>query len=238
MLSVTIPNISLSQNTPVLPNIRRIATRPSGASCSRRNSAKLSLATILRPPSWPGGLCSRRIAQTMLPVSRTVAGSVQKLSHFRGLVLRGRIGRFPIWCSPGRGHHTICSKLHAKPEERSGGHVRRLSAQVFSLARIPIDLSSGKVRHDIRDEKFTSLFVVPLIIAIDQQVDAGVLVLPDQVDGLGHRTDKAAQRSTGSQPLALRPQRGRVAAQYPGLDTPSRSRMPRPDRECRATTSG
>jgi hypothetical protein len=29
-----------------LPNMRRIVTRPSGASCSRRNSAKLSLATI------------------------------------------------------------------------------------------------------------------------------------------------------------------------------------------------
>src|SRR5271167_4273452 len=53
MLSVTIPNISPSQNTPVLPNIRRIVTRPSGASCSRRNSAKLSLATIRYPQSWP-----------------------------------------------------------------------------------------------------------------------------------------------------------------------------------------
>jgi hypothetical protein len=30
-----------------LPNIRRIVTRPTGASCSRRNSAKLSLATNL-----------------------------------------------------------------------------------------------------------------------------------------------------------------------------------------------
>src|SRR4029077_21196203 len=51
--SVTIPNITPSQNTPVLPNMRRIVTRPSGASCSRRNSAKPSLATILRPPFWP-----------------------------------------------------------------------------------------------------------------------------------------------------------------------------------------
>ena len=42
-----------SQNTPVVPNMRRIVTRPSAASCSRRNSAKLSLATILRrPPSF------------------------------------------------------------------------------------------------------------------------------------------------------------------------------------------
>ncbi len=46
MSSVTIPNISPSQNTPVLPNICRIVTRPSGVSCSRRNWAKLSLVTI------------------------------------------------------------------------------------------------------------------------------------------------------------------------------------------------
>src|SRR3982074_1966592 len=101
MLSVPTPNISPSQNTPVLPNMRRIVTRPSGASCSRRNSAKLWLATILRPPS-------------------------------------------------------------------------------------------GKVRHDIRDEELTALYVVPPI-GVDQQLDAGVLVLPDQVDGLGRRADKAAQ---------------------------------------------
>src|ERR1700733_3405315 len=61
MLSVTIPNISPSQNTPVLPNIRRVVTRPSGASCSRKNSAKLSLATILHSPSWR----FRRIAPTV-----------------------------------------------------------------------------------------------------------------------------------------------------------------------------
>src|SRR5712691_3106646 len=58
MLFVTIPNITPSQNTPVLPNIRRIVTWPSGASSSRRNSAKLSLATILPSSvlahrSWP-----------------------------------------------------------------------------------------------------------------------------------------------------------------------------------------
>ena len=49
MLSVTIPNINPSQNTPVLPNIRRIVMRPSGESCSLKNSAKPSLATILYP---------------------------------------------------------------------------------------------------------------------------------------------------------------------------------------------
>jgi hypothetical protein len=52
-----------------------------------------------------------------------------------------------------------------------------------------IDLSSGKVRHDIGDEKLAGLFVVS--IAIDKQLDTGCLVLSDQVDDLGHRTDKA-----------------------------------------------
>src|SRR5713226_3441132 len=79
-----------------------------------------------------------------------------------------------------------------------------------SPAGVPTNLPSGKVRHDIRDEKFTGLYVVPLI-AIDQQLDAGVLVLPDQVDGLGHGAEKAAQRSASSQPLALRRHCGIVA---------------------------
>lgn len=34
------------------------------------------------------------------------------------------------------------------------------------------------MRHDIRGEEFTDLLVVP--IAVDQQADAGVLVLSDQ----------------------------------------------------------
>jgi hypothetical protein len=71
---------------------------------------------------------------------------------------------------------------------RNEGHARRLRVQVASLAKIPMDLSSGKVRHDIRDEKFGGLFVVP--IANDEQLDAGCLALSDQVDGLGHRTTK------------------------------------------------
>ena len=48
------------------------------------------------------------------------------------------------------------------------------------------------MRHDIRGEKLTALCVVP-VIAIDQQLDAGILVLPDQVDGLEHGADEAAQ---------------------------------------------
>src|SRR5262249_6802077 len=62
MFSVTMPNISPSQNTPVLPNMRRMVTRPSGASCSRRNSAKLSLATI--PDLRPGPAVRARAAAT------------------------------------------------------------------------------------------------------------------------------------------------------------------------------
>ena len=39
----------------------------------------------------------------------------------------------------------------------------------------------------------------------------------DQVNGLGHRTDKAAQWFAAGQPLVLCRQRGRVAGKYPGL---------------------
>src|SRR5258708_33541407 len=68
MSFVTIPNISPLQKTPVLPNIRRIVTRPSGASCSRRNSAKLSLATLLRPPSCqPSGLTRKLREIVVIP---------------------------------------------------------------------------------------------------------------------------------------------------------------------------
>src|ERR1700688_3863076 len=52
------PSITSSQNTPVLPNMRRIVTRPRGANCSRRNSAKLSLATIAYPRFRPDGFNS------------------------------------------------------------------------------------------------------------------------------------------------------------------------------------
>jgi len=59
------------------------------------------------------------------------------------------------------------------------------------------------VRHDIRCEELARFDVIPSI-AGDQYVDPGVLVLADQVDGLGHGTDEAAQWSAGGQPLALR----------------------------------
>jgi hypothetical protein len=55
VLSNTIASINSSQNTPVLPNMRRSVMGPSGASCSRRNSAKPVLARhactgVLRRP--------------------------------------------------------------------------------------------------------------------------------------------------------------------------------------------
>jgi hypothetical protein len=56
-------------------------------------------------------------------------------------------------------------------------------------AGVPTNLSSGKVRHDIGGEEFMGLYVVP--VAIDQQSDARILVLPDQVDRLGYRPDEA-----------------------------------------------
>src|SRR5512144_2823604 len=84
------------------------------------------------------------------------------------------------------------------------------AATAASILMSMVTPSSGEVRHDIRDEQLTGLCVVPAI-GIDQQVDAGGLVLPDQIDGLGHAADKAAHRSAGGQPLALRRQRGRVA---------------------------
>jgi hypothetical protein len=75
---------------------------------------------------------------------------------------------------------------------------------------VPTTRSSRKVRHDIRDEQLAGLYVVQAI-RIDQQVDAGVLVLPEQIEGLGHGADKATQRSAAGQSLALRRQRANVA---------------------------
>jgi hypothetical protein len=62
-------------------------------------------------------------------------------------------------------------ELRAKLEERSRG--QSSPPQCLSpLAKIPINVSSGKVWHYIRVETFTGLYVVPLI-AIDQQLDTG-----------------------------------------------------------------
>ena len=44
---------------------------------------------------------------------------------------------------------------------------------------------SCEVRHDVRREEFVSLDVVP-VVAVDQQVHTGVLILADQIDGAAH----------------------------------------------------
>ena len=49
VFSVTIPNITPSQNTPDLPNMRRGVTTPSGANCSRSNSENSVLASVVNP---------------------------------------------------------------------------------------------------------------------------------------------------------------------------------------------
>src|ERR1700730_11432636 len=81
----------------------------------------------------------------------------------------------------------------------------------------PIQLrASCEVRDDIRREEFVSLDVVP-VIAVDQQVHTGVLILADQIDGLGHCAHKPPQRSALSQPLTLRRHSGLVAAEQPAV---------------------
>src|SRR5580693_4858266 len=76
--------------------------------------------------------------------------------------------------------------------------------------------ASCQVRDDIRREEFVGLDVVP-VIAVDQQVHTGVLILADQIDGLGHRADKTPQRSALSQLLALRRHIWLVAAEQPAV---------------------
>ena len=70
--------------------------------------------------------------------------------------------------------------------------------------------SLGKMRHDIRREQFVSLDVVP-VIAVDQKLHAGVLILADQIDGRRHGADKTPQRPASGQPLTFRLHSGLVA---------------------------
>src|ERR1700755_2703486 len=79
----------------------------------------------------------------------------------------------------------------------------------------PIKVSS-EVRHDVRREEFVSLEVV-YVVAVDQQVHTGVLILADQIDGPGHSAYKTPQRSALSQPLTLRRHIWLVAAEQPAV---------------------
>ena len=74
----------------------------------------------------------------------------------------------------------------------------------------------GEVGHHLRGEQFVGLDVVP-IVAVDQQLDAGVLIAADQVDGLRHGADKAPQWPAAGEPLALGRHAGRVAGDEPAV---------------------
>jgi hypothetical protein len=73
------------------------------------------------------------------------------------------------------------------------------------------------VRHHIRGDKLTGLHVIPSV-GIDQQIDAGILVLPDQINDLGDGAGKAAQRSVRGQPLVLRRYSSVASDKQPELD--------------------
>ena len=62
------------------------------------------------------------------------------------------------------------------------------------------------MRHDLRREGLAALFVVS--VGIDQQLNTRILVSPDQVDSLGHFTNKAGRRFSSRAPLALGALRG------------------------------
>ena len=55
-------------------------------------------------------------------------------------------------------------------------------------------LLSGKVGHDLRNEKFKAFHVVS-IIAVDQQLNTSILVLANHIDRFRHGADETAERS-------------------------------------------
>ena len=58
-------------------------------------------------------------------------------------------------------------------------------------------------------------FIVVTIVAVDQQLHTGILILADQVDGLGHRADKTPQRPAVSQSLTFCRHCGLIASEQP-----------------------
>jgi hypothetical protein len=64
-------------------------------------------------------------------------------------------------------------------------------------------VASHEVRHDFRGEQFERLGVV-LERTADQQVNARLGILADQVSGLPHCPGKAAEMRCRPQPLSLR----------------------------------
>src|SRR5262252_4852917 len=58
-------------------------------------------------------------------------------------------------------------------------------------------------------------FAVVTIVAVDQQLHTGILILADQVDGLGHRADKTPQWPAGSQSLTFCRHCSLIASEQP-----------------------
>src|SRR5215472_15035132 len=58
-------------------------------------------------------------------------------------------------------------------------------------------------------------FIVVTIVAVDQQLYTGILILADQVDGLGNRADKTPQRPAVSQSLTFCRHCGLIASEQP-----------------------
>lgn len=101
MFSFTVPNIASSQNTPIFQNIRRIVTRPSGASCSSRNSAEASLATILNPQRvWPKSVIVifRATGRDLRGCTNNQSWRAAALLHFRDTI--DRIGAYSTFPDP------------------------------------------------------------------------------------------------------------------------------------------
>jgi hypothetical protein len=78
------------------------------------------------------------------------------------------------------------------------------------LQRLAVRRRLREVRDHIRGEKFAGLGIVPSI-SFDQQVDSSVLVLPDQIDGLGHGAasvlyDRRRSNQSAHSAVALRAQ--------------------------------
>src|SRR5271154_1730012 len=82
---------------------------------------------------------------------------------------------------------------------------------VYSIALSEPVSVSCEVRHDIGCEEFVCLNVVS-VIAVDQQVHTGVVILADPIDGLRHRADNPPHGPAPPPPLPLRPHSGVVAA--------------------------
>jgi len=69
-----------------------------------------------------------------------------------------------------------------------------------------------ELQRDLSGEQLKGFHSVP-VVAVDQPLDAGISVLTDQIDRLGHRGDVTAPRSAHRVACALRRDRGIIAGE-------------------------